>query len=86
MRIDGTPPQRSAPKPFGSQFRVAGKGIVVSKLGPTGRADGEVFRLIFEAVISTNWAEIQGIQSLTYIATENTPKLLARRSATVSRS
>jgi hypothetical protein len=85
-RIDRTPPRRSAPQPFGSQFSVAGKGIVVSELSPTGWADGKVLRRIFEAVISTNWAEIHGIQALIYILTENIPKLFAGRSATVLRS
>src|ERR1017187_2060460 len=54
LRIDRTPPLRSVPKPFGSQFSAAGEGIVVSKLSPPRRADGEVLRRIFEPVISTD--------------------------------
>src|SRR5207245_2630647 len=82
-RIDRTPPQRSVLKPFGSQFSVAGEGIVVSKFSPTGRADGEGLRRIFEPVISTNWAEIHGIQALIYSSIENTPELFSDGSATV---
>src|SRR5258708_35395194 len=85
-RIDRTPPPRSVLKPFGSQFSVAGEGIVVSKLSPTGRANGEGLRRIFEPVVSTDWAEIHGIQALIYSSTENTPELFSGRSVTVSGS
>jgi hypothetical protein len=62
---------------------VAGKSVVISELSPTGWADDENFRRIFEPIISTNWAEIHGIQALIYSSIENTPTPFDGRSATV---
>jgi hypothetical protein len=58
FRIDGAPPLRSVPEPFGSQVGVAGVDIVVSELSPARWADDEVPRRIFEPIISTDWAEV----------------------------